>query len=64
MHVKAIPHKGDTVWFKAKNETVITSGIYTGGPYGEFYGITESESGKEYLLLPSEMYGSREEITE
>ena len=55
--------KGDTVWFKAKNGTVIASGTHTGGPYGEFYGITENESKKEYLLLPSEMYPSKEALS-
>lgn len=54
--------KGDVVWFKAKNGTVITSGTYTGGPYGEYYGITESSSGKEYLLLLSEMFSSLKEV--
>lgn len=56
--------KGDTVWFMSRNGTVVSSGIYTGGPYGEYYGITESGTKKEYLLLPSEMFNSRKEIEE
>ena len=56
--------KGDVVWFLGKNQTVVMSGVYSGGPYGEYYGVRETETGKEYLLLVSEMYPDRDALVQ